>query len=279
MKNLFFFIGLIVLCSFSERPAYTIFNKGGKKTGFSEMVESVAKADVVLFGEVHNVSIAHWLELQLEKELYTLKKKDLIVGAEMLEADDQIVVDEYLHKRFEYNTFKNEVKLWKNFDTDYNPLLDYAHDSEFRFIATNAPRRYANIVYYYGMDSLTHLTSEAQNWLAPLPVQVDTTLKSYKDIAEASGHGENNLIAAQALKDATMAWFINKNYKKGSVFLHFNGSYHNEAISYYLKKYNPGLKIITISCIEQEQIESVEKENMGIADFIIAIPTDMAKSY
>ena len=280
MKSFLIFISLwLILSSYSEKPAYTIFSKSGKRSGFTELAEAASKADVVLFGEIHNVSIAHWLELQLEKELFHLKGKELIVGAEMLEADDQLVVNEYLKKLFEYSTLKNEAKLWKNFETDYKPLLDFARDNGLKFVAGNAPRRYSSIVYNYGADSLTQVAAEAKSWLAPLPVLADTSLTSYKEMKEASGHGGDNLLAAQALKDATMAWFINKSFKKGSTFLLFNGAYHNEGIIYYLKKYNSGLKILTISCAEQEQIESLDKENIGVADFIIAIPTDMAKSY
>src|SRR5579885_1239025 len=101
MKAFFLFISLTFLCAFSQKPAYTIFNKNGKKTSFTELLQAATKADIVLFGEVHNISMAHWLELQLEKELSVLRKGDLILGAEMLEADDQIIVDEYLHKLFE----------------------------------------------------------------------------------------------------------------------------------------------------------------------------------
>jgi len=273
------FIGLIVLCSYSDKLAYTIFSSTGKKTDFAELVKEASKADVVVFGEIHNVSIAHWLELQLVKKLYTIKGNNLMLGAEMLEADDQLAVNEYLHKSFEYSTFKNEVKLWNNFGTDYKPLLDFARENSLLFIATNAPRRYSGIVYNYGIDSLGTIAPEAKNWLAPLPIYIDTTLTSYKEMAETSGHIGTNLVAAQALKDATMAYFINKNYIKDGLFIHFNGSYHNEAIINYFKKFNPGLKILSISCVEQEQLESLEKENKEIADYIIAIPTDMAKSY
>ena len=270
---------LVILSSYSEKPAYTVFSKTGKRSDFTELIKEATKADVVLFGEIHNVSIGHWLELQLAKELYYLNKDKLVLGMEMLEADDQLTVNEYIHGLFEYNTFKNEAKLWNNFETDYRPLLDFARERRLSFIASNAPRRYANIVYNHGIDSLAYIAPEAKGWLAPLPILVDTTLQSYKEIIVASGHGGENLIAAQVLKDATMAYFIIKNYRKGSPFLHFNGEYHNEAIIYYLRKYNPSLKIISISSVEQEQVESVEKENVGAADYIIVIPADMTKSY
>jgi hypothetical protein len=87
---------------------------------------------------------------------------------------------------------------------------------------------------------------------------------------------------AQAIKDATMAHFILKNWQKGKIFLHFNGSYHSdnfESIFWYLKKQNPNLKIVSIASVEQKSITELEKSNFGKANFVLAIPSDMTKTY
>lgn len=92
----------------------------------------------------------------------------------------------------------------------------------------------------------------------------------------------SNLPKAQAIKDATMAYFINKNFHKGSLFIHFNGAYHSDyhqGMVWYLKQYNPNLKIITISSLEQEDINSIQNESQNIADYIICIPQTMTKTY
>jgi len=89
-----------------------------------------------------------------------------------------------------------------------------------------------------------------------------------------------NMAKSQAVKDATMAYFILKN--KRTVTLHFNGSYHSqnfEGINWYLKKAEPAIKIITIHSVEQDAIEKLEDANKGTADYIICIPKDMTKTY
>ena len=53
------------------------------------------------------------------------------------------------------------------------------------------------------------------------------------------GHRSANLPKAQAIKDATMAYFISKNYMPDNKFIHFHGTYHSdnyEGILWYLKK-------------------------------------------
>ena len=105
----------------------------------------------------------------------------------------------------------------------------------------------------------------------------------YKEIFEnAGGHGGVNLPKSQAYKDATMAYFILKNWSAGKVFLHYNGAYHSNrhlGIEWYLKQQNPGLKIFVISSVEQKDNSKLENDNLDLADFTICIPASMTKTY
>ncbi|MES2388403.1 MAG: ChaN family lipoprotein [Bacteroidota bacterium] len=278
---------IFLLCSFSDdRPAYRIFQSGRSNTGWKDLVSEAAKADVVLFGEMHNVSVVHWLELQLAKDLFAKRGNSLVLGAEMLETDNQLPLTEYLGGKMSAKQFESEVKLWNNYKTDYKPLVDFAKDNALPFVATNIPRRYASLVSREDVASLEKLDQSARALMMPLPFQPDLSLPGYKKMTdEMSAHagGDASLIAkAQAVKDATMATFILNNLKPGQIFLHYNGSYHSdnfEGIAYYLKKQKPGIKILTISSVEQADINKEIKENTKLADFVLAIPEDMAKSY
>ena len=86
---------------------------------------------------------------------------------------------------------------------------------------------------------------------------------------------------AQAIKDATMAWFIHKNYTEGHLFFHLNGSYHSddsEGIVWHLKKYRPELNVKTITTVEQEDVTQLNEENKK-ADFIIVVHETMTKTH
>jgi uncharacterized iron-regulated protein len=267
----------------SDKNAYMIFDAKGKECHYAKMLEQAKEADVVLFGELHDNPINHWLEQELTKDLYEVKKDNLVLGAEMFEADDQIVVNEYLSGAVTEKTFKDECKLWTNFPSDYKPLLDFAKKNKLKFIATNIPRRYANMVYTRGLEKLDSIDKEATRWIAPLPIAYDKTLKCYADIfAAAKGHGGENLPKSQAVKDATMAYFILKNLSAGQTFIHYNGSYHtdnHQGIVWYLRQVRPDLKIVTIGSTEQDSVDDLTKENEGLGDFILVTPASMSKSY
>lgn len=272
-----------------DKPAYVIYSGEGKELKYNLMINRIMDADIILFGEEHDNPIAHWMEITLVKEL-SEQNKALVLGAEMFEADDQLVIDEYLAGRIRAANFEKETKLWDNYSTDYKPWVEFARENNIPVIATNVPRRYASMVSYSGFASLDSLSSQAKAFIAPLPVSYDPDLPGYRNMREMmNGHsqmgGPSNpdfFSQAQAVKDATMAHFISKNFKPGQRFLHFNGSYHSnnfEGINWYLRKTDTGIKIITIAVVSQDVTGKLDDDNMNIADFIIVTPSDMTRTY
>jgi uncharacterized iron-regulated protein len=289
MKKLLLLVAVIMLITTAmkmDKPAYRIFDLKGKSAEYQDVLKSALDADIVFFGELHNSPICHWLELELTKDLYKDKKEKLVMGAEMFETDDQLVLYEYLSGKMKEKTFEAEVKLWDNYKTDYKPLIEFALDNRIPFIGTNVPRRYASLVNRSGFEGLDSLNQEAKAFLPPLPVAYDPELKCYKEIMEAMGpaasHASPNIPKAQAIKDATMAYFILKNFRKGNTFIHYNGSYHTqnfEGIVWYIKQNNPDLKIMTIASVEQDNLDALLEENLNLADFTICVPATMGKTF
>jgi len=263
-----------------DKQGYQIFNKDGKAVTYKKMLNVAADAEVVFFGELHDNSLIHWLQLELTKDLG--EKNKLVLGAEMIEADNQKQLDQYLKGEINQKVFDSTARLWPNHKTDYKPLVDYAKEKHFPFIATNVPRRYARQVNKQGLESLNSLSAEEKQWIAPLPIEYDANLPGYVEMMKMMGdHATSNMPKAQAIKDATMAHFIAKNLKPGTIFIHYNGTYHSnnfEGINWYLKKAKPGVKIMTIAAVSQKDVLKLEKENLKLADFILVVDEDMTKT-
>ncbi|MBD2753160.1 ChaN family lipoprotein [Spirosoma validum] len=285
-----------------DKPAYRLYTPKLKATTYIKLLRQAADADVVLFGELHNNPICHWLELQLTKDLQSEKKGNLVLGAEMFEADNQTALSDYVQGRTTGKELAQQARLWQNYDTDYKPIADFAREQHIPFIATNVPRRYARQVSRQGLASLDTISAEGKRQMAPLPLTVDLTLPGYEGMMKMmseSAHGGSssssaanpqgattdmtaNFARAQAIKDATMAHFILQNLKPGQTMLHFNGDYHSknfEGIVWYLRKQRPDLKIVTLSSVETPDPDKPERENQNLADFVLAIPADMTKTY
>lgn len=286
MKNLI----IIILSIFTlqvyaqDKPAYTIYDAKGKKASYIKLLKAANAKEVVFFGELHNNPIAHWLRFELAVDLHKKHGERLDIGAEMFETDNQKALSDFVSGIIVEDTFKTRTRLWGNYKTDYRPLLLFARDNKLSFIATNIPRRYASMVNRGGFEVLDTLPEAEKAFFPPLPIDYDASLPGYKAMLQMGmpGHISDNFPKAQAVKDATMAWFLYQNFKPGNVFLHLNGTYHTnnfEGIVWYLNRLNPSLKVLTIATVEQDNVHRLDSEHLGLADFILVVPSTMTKTY
>jgi uncharacterized iron-regulated protein len=285
MKPFFLLVGLVVLTSTvsGQRPrAYALYNQKGRSVSFRKMMRELRDADVILFGEYHNNPIAHWMQREVAEAL-----GDYDLGLEMFETDEQEALDRYLAVTYTLPQLDSAAGgLWPNFNTDYLPLIEQARRDGARVIATNAPRRYARLVFQRGLVALRSLPPAELEFLPPLPVPYDAELPGYRAmLGDGHGrmaHGGETFPMAQAIKDAAMGWFIATNVREGRPFLHLNGSYHSdnyEGIGWYLRQYKPQLRVVTITTTEQEDVGTLGEEPEGMADYILVVPENMTKTY
>ena len=271
----------VSIISFSQKESHIIYNAKGKRISYNKMIKELSKCDIILFGEQHNNPISHWLEYEVTLDLKRLRK--ITLGAEMIEADNQASLNNYLSGKINLNQFEQEARLWPNYKTDYAPLVELAKENNISFVATNIPRRYAKEVYRNGFEILDSIQSYEKEWIAPLPIAFDSELPNYKKILTMIGdHGSPRLVMAQAIKDATMAHFILKNYESDDLFIHYNGAFHSnnyEGILWYLKQENSALNYLTITTVSQAEINKLLEENKYLADFIICIDENMTTTY
>jgi uncharacterized iron-regulated protein len=277
VSSFFLLISLIA----QDKPAYVLYNSKGKKVAYHKMINILSDHDIVLIGESHNNPISHWMELEITKDCK--EKRNLVLGAEMFEQDNQLALDNYLQGKISNKGLDSSARLWKNYSTDYAPIVNFAKANQIPFAASNVPRRYAAMVAKGGFEALDTLSEIEKKWIAPLPIPFDPELPGYKNMMTMmAGHGSINMPKAQAIKDATMAYFILKYFTGGSLFIHYNGSYHSEnhdGIVWYLHQRRPDLKIITVTTVSQKEVKHLLAENKNKADFIICVDEEMTTTY
>lgn len=260
------------------------YDARGKSLDFSEVVDRMEKADVVLFGEQHDHPVIHWIQLRSAKAL--LPRTELALGGEFFEWDDQVIIDEFLAGYIDEKRLESEAKIWSNYRTDYAPLLRLARDSSLRFIATNVPRRYASFVARNGLDTLKTLPEASRRFLPSLPVPFDPDTPGYPEmLSMMSGHGMSgnpeHFVQAQALKDYAMASAILDNLPDDGVFLHFNGDYHSAdygGIYWYLDALRPRLKVITIKAVASDD-PGFDEGWKKSGDIILKVPADFTRTH
>lgn len=280
-------IGIILccVCSFGifaqHKPAYILYNAKGKQVSYGKMLKELLKQEVVLFGEIHNNPISHWLELKIAKDCG--ERRAILLGAEMFERDNQQPLNHYLEGKITAKGLDSLARLWKNYKTDYAPLVNYAKENKVGFVATNVPRKLASMVSKGGFEALNTLSPLEKTWVARLPIAYDASLPGYQKMLTMMGdHGSPNMAKAQALKDATMAHSILEHLNMDELFIHYHGSYHSEfheGIMWYLKQARATMRIATIATVSQKDIQSLLQEHWGKADYIICVEEDITKTY
>lgn len=264
---------------------YKIYSTStNKQLTIDELSTQLIKSQVVVFGEEHNDSVGHALQLALLEKLYFQSKGKIALSMEMFERDVQPVIDEYLTGLIREKNFLTDARPWKNYN-DYKPLVEFAKKNSVPVIAANAPLRYVNRVTRLGLSSLNELSDQSKTFLPPLPV--DTLSGAYyeKFLQTLGGHNMPGMqiYQSQNLWDASMAdviqSFINKN--KEFKVLQLNGRFHSDeylGVCYRLRKV--GLIITTISCFSDDSFENPDFSKFNkLADFVIITDPKVKRTF
>ncbi len=284
---------------------YRIYSvKLGKEVSLNEIVDDMKNYDVMFFGEEHNDSVTHFLEQKMQELLYQKFTTKLALSMEMFDRDVQTVMNEYLTSDIREKTFKKDARVWSNY-RDYRPMVEFAKKNKMDVICANAAGRYTNLVGRKGQSALMALTQESKRFFAPLPY--DTASGAYydklmgltnhsaapavKDTAKKMspppmmGMGNFNLIIAQSLWDATMAYSIADYIKthKGQKVMQINGRFHSDegfAAVTQLKKYNKKLKPLIISTGSDDSFPNIDwSKYKSQGDYIIITDPKVPKTY
>ena len=291
IKFLFILLLLFPLFGFSQDKLadhYKIFAGSRRKTvSPADIVADLKAADVLFFGEEHNDSTAHYLELQLLKSLYQQYPGKVALSMEMFETDCQLVLNEYLSGLIREKNFMEEARAWPNYK-DYRPLIEFAKENHVPVIAANAPGRYVNMVNRLGLTSLMQLSATGRSYLPPLPIDTATGeyYQKFSDIM--GGHASMpgmQLYQAQNLWDATMAWSIAQflNVHPGYKVLQINGGFHSQeklGAAAQLKKYAPKVRILNVAALSEDTFDDPDWTKFAkYGDYIILTDPKPAKAF
>ena len=273
-----------------------------KEVTLNEIVKDMKNYDVLFFGEEHNDSVTHYLEQTLFALMYAKYESDLALSLEMFDRDVQPIMNEYLTGLIKEKHFIKDARAWSNY-RDYKPMIDFARNNKLEVVCANAPTRYANLAGRKGQKALLRLPDESREFMAPLPYDTasgdyylklttlpdhaagtltDTT-KSKTPAGPAMGNF--NLVAAQSLWDATMAFSISKYLKKnkGKKAMQVNGRFHSDegfGAAAQLAKYSPKANSIIVSAGSDEAFPNIKWEDYKkLGDFIIITDPKVPKTF
>jgi uncharacterized iron-regulated protein len=280
---------------------YRIYHGDGRLATLDEVITASAAATVTFLGESHDDPVAHYIEEQILRRVY---KPDLALSLEMFETDVQYVLDEYLAGLITESHFIASARAWKNYKSDYRPLIEFAKERKTPVIAANAPRRYVNLVSRLGVAALQDISTETRRFLPPLPY-ADASLEyaekvhrvmegARKEHEKKAGEDASKQpprtdpvkgLQAQSLWDASMAFSMATYLTRNPTMrlLHVNGSFHSAqrlGIPEHLARYRPGTSMLVITIVSEKGFPEFDSDKMsGQGDFVIVTDPALPRSF
>ena len=177
---------------------------------FKEIIDDLARVQVVYVGENHTEYGNHLLQLQILQAL-SVRTRPLVIGLEMFPRSSQQALDDHIQGKLDERGFlkaSNYFEVWGYDYRLYRDILAYAKAQQISLIGLNLDKEITHKVFATG--SLDDLTPAQQ---AQIAKERDMDLPGYQQRLQAvynqhaSPHGSNftGFLQAQALWDETMA--------------------------------------------------------------------------
>ncbi|PTT00637.1 hypothetical protein DBR11_09455 [Pedobacter sp. HMWF019] len=290
MKPMFLLIlticlpGLLIAQNMEQH--YKVYDTKKQKTiSLEEIVNELKNVDVLFFGEEHNDSTGHFLEMMIFRKMQQSYPKTALT-MEMFHTDVQPVINEYLAGCISEKNFIKEARAWNNYE-DYKPLIEYAKANKLNVVGGNAAARYSNMVTRGGLESLKSLPASSIAFLPPLKIDTATGRYYEKFTETLGGHamGGMKIYQTQNFWDATMAWSIDKflQKNKGYKVLQLNGRFHSDeklGTMAQLKTMNAKLRTENISCFSSDDFGNpdwIKYKDLG--DYIILTDPGLKRTF
>lgn len=241
-------------------PQTTLYAGDGSPLTADAVCEQLGRADVILLGEIHTDPVAHALEygvLMGQIHLAAEGGRPVALGMEMLEADVQPVVDEYLAGLTSESDYLKAVRPWARYAEDYHPTVELARDTGTPVVATNAPERHVRMVARDGIESLHRLPAESRQYYDRLVEPPSEALAAaFAEVMGGMHDGPmprlDGMLAAQNLRDVTMARRIAETLGPdlNTRVVHVNGRFHSAdglGIPEHLARFAPDARVVTVT--------------------------------
>ncbi|MEP6992012.1 MAG: ChaN family lipoprotein [bacterium] len=212
----------------------------------AELLQRVARADVVFIGEEHDDPETHRAEAEL-LDAFGQLGRPIVLSLEMFERDVQPALDDYLAGRINEPDFLARSRPWDRYATDYRPLVEMAKRHHWPVIASNVPRPLASAIGRKGLAALDTLVPReramaARQVTCPSDDYRARFMESMRSHSPGSGPAPRagdslpsamaeRFYLAQCVKDETMAESVvraRRAMKADALLVHVDGSFHSD---------------------------------------------------
>jgi uncharacterized iron-regulated protein len=255
---------------------------------FETLASRLARADLVFVGEEHDDPATHRMELAI-LEGVARRRDSVTVAMEMFERDVQPLLNRYLDGNATEAELLQGARPWKNYPTDYRPLVELARARHWPVVASNVPRPMASMVSRTGFAGLDTVAAAVRsNGAARLACPEDDYYRKFAAaMGDMSGHGPSagaedgrtrmtRMYQAQCLKDETMGESVARAWRPGRLVVHYNGSFHSDfrlGTAERARERAGGAVMLVVTALPVANLDSLapSKQDRKRADYLLYV--------
>jgi len=208
----------------------------------------------------------------------------------MFERDVQPLLDQYLRGAASEEELLKGGRPWKNYASDYRPLVELARARGWPVIASNVPRPLASLVGRGGLPALDTLHGESRAQIAEaLACPEDAYYDKFVAVmGDLSTHGPApagadspkarvaRMYQAQCLKDETMGESVARVWRPGRLVVHYNGSFHSDfrlGTAERARRRAPDAKVVVVTAMPVKDLDLLHpsKEDRKRANYLLYV--------
>jgi uncharacterized iron-regulated protein len=273
-------------------PSYTphrVYDTRKKQfIDFEAFVERLTTRDLVFVGEQHDDPATHRMELAILEGI-ARRRDSVVLALEMFERDVQPLLDRYTSGSVGEDSLLAGGRPWKNYATDYRPLVELARERKWRVIASNVPRPLASLVSRTGLAGLDTLPADRRATVArQLHCPEDNYYEKFvAAMGDMGSHGPGNggddakarmarMYQSQCVKDETMGESVAAAWQSGRLIVHYNGAFHSDfglgtAERARRRLDKPRIAVVTAVPVENLDRVKPSKEDRKRADYLLYV--------
>ena len=249
----------------------------------SDMLDELAKKDVVFLGEMHTDETTHRVELAVYEGLLERRDGKVVLAMEMFERDVQPVLDAYVAGDIDEATFLASANPWGNYRTGYRRLIERARSQALPVVGSNFPRSLRRRMSMQGESVLQNLEGDERK-LAPAELmpnspeywrRVDNAIRGHLGMMGGKRDPDDpRLLDTQSLWDNSMgeACVLALKENPGYSVLHINGGFHTEywdGTTRQLLLRAPEAKVATVAIVPVANPGVAVPRGLPVADYVV----------
>ncbi len=277
----------------SLAPGYTphrVYDTKKKQfIDFETLASRLAAADIVFVGEQHDDPATHRMELAILEGL-ARRRDSVVLALEMWERDVQPLLDRYLAGSATEEELMKDGRPWKNYASDYRPLVELARARGWSVVASNTPKPLASLVSRRGLTALDTLPAGVRlQMAATIACPEDEYFEKFRAVmGDMSSHQSETvspdsaaarlmrIYHAQCIKDETMGESVARAWAPGRLVVHYNGAFHSDfrlGTAQRARQRAAGAKVVVVTALPVPDLDRLDpsREKRKRADFLLYV--------